>query len=307
MHYYWATATDQDLFTVPDSGAGYVNPSVMSPLDRDIFVRFTRRWMGRLGESAMSFFLNGFSGPPSNEIMAEWSALGPDGVMANELPPPSQRMIGNVPWCAMDGNSWAFAGVTPAAAVTNVERAYTARFGTSTAGARFLNSRNVYVAPDFIETMFQTAQANHPDWDLTAVDPYTFGFLFRQANGGSNTQRASFLDDSLPRKARVGSTVQGIVRLRNDGWDSWSPTSCVLGLVVGKAPEVTPSKAAPGERTEVALPRSVGPGETVEVPVTLTLPSGLTAAPLSYDVSCGGGYFETALNVPYRDGITLTP
>ena len=65
----------------------------------------------------------------------------------------------------------------------------------------------------------------HPERDITVVDPYTFGFLFRQANGGSNASRASWMDDTIPRSATLGESVAAKVTVRNDGWDTWAATS----------------------------------------------------------------------------------
>ena len=153
--------------------------------------------------------------------------------------------------------------------------------------------------------MLEGARAAHPERDYTAVDPYTFGFLFRQAHGGSNTRRASFVDDTIPRVATADDAVQASVRVRNDGWETWGAGSCRIGVVVSVDPEATPAKAAPEARAEAVIAAPVPPGEAVDVPVSLTLPAGSGTFGLAYDVACGDAYFEDALAIPYRDTIVL--
>jgi hypothetical protein len=307
MHYYWATATERDLFTAPDSGAGYVNPSYLPQADRDVYVRYSRAAMGRMGQSAMSLFLNGTAGFPGLDVMAQWSALGADGVSANALPAPGQYLLPNgTPWLEIDGNSWAYAGVSLEGAIGSLNGGYVARYGAGASGPRFLTGRNVYVGVDFVADVLEGARQSHPERDYSPVDPYTLGYLFRQARGGANTHRASWVADTLARTALPGEVLSGTVTVRNDGWDLWLPNACELGVVL-TGDGTTPSLAAEGAVVFAPLPAAAGPGEEVVVPVQGLAAPGAGAASLSYDVRCGGTWFEERLQIPYLDTVAVSP
>ncbi len=306
MHYYFATATATDWFTVSDSGGGYVNPSYLSAADRALFIKSSRRAMSRTGESFMSFFLNGYAASPAPDVEAAWNALGPDGVIANQLSSPDHRMVGNVGWWAVDSNGWSYGGISEGDAAANLDKAYVARYGNAATGVRFLAGRNVYTGPDLASRMVAASRAFHPERDLTAVDPYTFGYLYRQWSGGANTSRASWLDDTLPRAAAPGASLAGSVRVRNDGWETWSASACKLGVVVSGSADATPSSPAGATVATFALPADASPGAAVDVAVTLAVPKNAGKYAISYDMSCGG-WFESALNLEYHDALVVSP
>ncbi len=308
FHYYYATATALDWFTVPDSGGGYVNPSYLSPSDRALFLRTSRRAMGKTGESFLSFFLNGFAASPAADVAQAWNAVGPDGVLANQLSAPDHRMVDNVGWCAVDGNGWSYGGISDGDAIQNLAKAYSDRYGAAGGGAgpRFLAGRNVYTGPSLASTMVAQNRSAHPERDITVVGPYTFGYLFREASGGSNTQRASWIDDTLSRSPKAGAPIKGTVTVRNDGWETWAKDSCSLGLVVSPNRDASPMSPESATVVMAALPKDVAPGASIEVPVTLTAPAQAGSYAIAYDMRCSA-WFEAALNLPYHDDVVTVP
>ena len=62
--------------------------------------------------------------------MQTWNALGPDGILVNQLAAPDHRMVGNVGWLAIDGNSLSYGGISQSGAVANLDAAYTKRYGS---------------------------------------------------------------------------------------------------------------------------------------------------------------------------------
>ncbi len=152
--------------------------------------------------------------------------------------------------------------------------------------------------------MLAGAVAANPDYDLTAVDPYTFGYLLRASLGGTNDHRASWIDDSVPRSLTPGTAVSATVEVRNDGWDDWAAGTCNLGLLVGPAGHATPATVGTTVPS-FSIASDMPPGATSNVPVTFTAPTALGAYNLSYDVECGNGWFETYENIPYNDSLAV--
>ncbi len=322
MAYFYATRGATDYFTCGDSGAGYVNPSSLTPAGAGRYIGFTRRAMGRFGESFLSFFLNGNDGIPDAATMQLWNSVGPDGVMVNwrQLGDPTRRLVGEVPWCELEQN-WSYGGISVAEAADNVGAAYEERYPGADAGSfpRFLYGRSVYTGTDMAAEMMDAGIQTNPERDYRLVDPYTFGYLLRASLGGQNVGRASWLDDSIPRTLAAGQSVGATVTVRNDGWEDWPAGACTLGLVLGRDPMATPDAPNGEQVLRFPLPGAVAPGGTVAIPVSFTAPATVGGAELSYDLDCGDGWFEGSSsvsdgaaqvtvasgNLSYRDGVAI--
>nr|MBP9114227.1 hypothetical protein [Polyangiaceae bacterium] len=304
MAYFYATRSNKDYFTAANSGAGYVNPSFMPLADRATYIKTSRRAMGRFGESFLSFFLNGLAASPGDDVMQQWNAVAIDGAIANQLVTPSRRMVGNVPWVELDTNGWSYGGIEQAVANKNLELAYNARYGAPPPGsaARFLVGRNIYTGPDMASSILAANRTLHPERDYTAVDPYTFGYLFRRLNGGTNTRRASWMSDDLPRALLPGDKRVVNFAVRNDGWDMWSAAACVLGVLFSTDDDVSPKSGAP---LLIPLSKDTAPGEVVKWSAAIDAPTGEGKYTMSYDLRCAGAWFEDANNIVYKDAVEV--
>lgn len=93
------------------------------------------------------------------------------------------------------------------------------------------------------------------------VDHRTFAYLYRQAHGGSNDNRNTFINVDVPIQVRVGEKVLAQLEIRNDGWNDWSDEFTVLAVVESQDMEVGKKR----------LDRTVTPHEIISMELELDL------------------------------------
>ena len=108
------------------------------------------------------------------------------------------------------------------------------------------------------------------------VDPYTFFYLLREHEGGSNQSIAFFREHTVPQQLTTGQAIWCKVRMRNDGWDEWNP----VGTPPNKRYRLAYSwiydspggeKEEPGQTTTY-IEGPVRTGETVDVDLLVMAP-----------------------------------
>lgn len=88
------TRTQNDFFMTGDSGAGYVNPSLLAaprpsglPDAVALWERHNRPWYARFGLSITGFVIDGFAPPMPESVLSAYARFSPDGVVAQKVPP----------------------------------------------------------------------------------------------------------------------------------------------------------------------------------------------------------------------------
>ena len=87
MDYYRKTATENDIFTAGDNGAGYLNPSLLSeprphsdlPSGVDAWRRHNKKWMDKFDLSVIGFVIDGNAPMMNEELWDVYAEISPDG------------------------------------------------------------------------------------------------------------------------------------------------------------------------------------------------------------------------------------
>lgn len=263
MHYAWSLASERDFFTAGDSGAGYVNPTVLLeprpvsglPCAREAWERHCRELYRRYNLRITGFLINGHAGKLTREAEEMTAAFSPDGMA-------TQRA-----W--MDGEGH-LRGNTPVALQmhdlcadipANIE--CMRRFRRE--GLQFLNFRLILLGPSFVRSLMEKAQASFPDRPFAFVDPWTFFYLLRHHLGGENRRRCTFTFDDAAAGFDAGREREVVIGVRNDGWDTWKAGETHLLCGVGRGADWS-------RALRVDLPVDVRPGEGAVLRVRLCPP-----------------------------------
>lgn len=90
-----ATRTANDHFMAGDSGAGYVNPSLLEaprpsglPSAVGIWERHNREWYAKFGLSITGFVIDGYAPPMAQSVIDAYARFSPDGTVAQQLSSP---------------------------------------------------------------------------------------------------------------------------------------------------------------------------------------------------------------------------
>jgi len=267
--YAFRKMSESDYFTGGDSGAGYVNPTMLLeprpisglPSGADAWVEHCRDLYRRFNYRITGFLINGHAGkltPASEEMTALFS---PDGTA-------TQRA-----W--MDGEGHLRSGMPVALQMHDLCPDITASVdcisGYRRAGLQFLDFRMILLGPQFARDFIDGANARRPDAPMELLDPYSFFYLLRHHLGGANERRATFTFDTVGPSAAAGQRELVRIGVRNDGWDTWKAGKAHLLFGVGRSVDW-----ASAERVD--LPHDVAPGQAVVLEWRVTLPE----APGSY-------------------------
>jgi hypothetical protein len=320
--YFAKTHSIRQTFVMPDSGAGYLNPSFLPPAyDEDWIAQTTALqrpfgyrsgWLldGRGGRNVLG---NDASGA---RIRAMYRVLAPDGIYYGDRVEGPRELRDGLALVPLD--SPAIGGGTPPADAT---RALADALRRST--SPFSAFRIVYYnEKELSEGVRGLAAAGTP---ATVLDPGTFLALFRQSQGSGNAFRLSVVAHDVPGTLVAGSRREVTVRVRNDGWDAWlstppaPETDCggsgtmgsgctriAYGLTAGSVRATGPGMPPTVAYDRALLPRAVHPGEEIDVTFTLTAPATTGTHVLQIDgVKELYTFFESAGNVPWQKRIEV--
>lgn len=194
----------------------------------------------------------------------------------------------------------------------------------------FFALRSVFLSPNFLNVIFNGEVPSgksdwgyggkgirnlRPSWNIEIVDPVTFFSLFRLANGEPTIGRFMLTDIKIngvtghPHRVESGRTYTMQVTLRNDGWDTWTPTTYRLKYDIvsgrqtptgkGQDPAYFPYSSA------VDLPSSVAPGATVTLSFPYQIPTATGEYTFQMDMFSGSNAFEKLGNVPWNKLVTV--
>ncbi|MEI6915960.1 MAG: hypothetical protein WCL39_12560, partial [Armatimonadota bacterium] len=276
LHYAFDKASRNDFFTAGDSGAGYVNPTMLIeprpisglPSCEDVWVTHCREFYQRFNYRITGFLINGHAGLLTNESERMTARFSPEGAVTQpHWMKVSQHLTDNMPVAMQLGDlDW--------------DEKQSAEFMAPyrTPGeTQFLNFRTIMRSPGFIQGVSEEAQALRRDAPFAMLDPSSFFSLLRRHLGGEDTRRCTFAFDTLPKSVGAGTLVEGDVGIRNDGWDIWQKGEAQLCVRLSIDDQLV-------ETTLVDLPHCVEPGQGAVVGLSLTAPGMAGSYDLRYEL-----------------------
>jgi hypothetical protein len=317
--YFARTHTPLQTFVMPDSGAGYLNPSFLPPEYVEDWIGQTTALFRPLGYRS-GWHLDGRGGRNilgadalGARIRSIYRVIAPDGVYYADRIEGPRELLDGLPLIPLEGPPIG-GGTTPADA-TRILAEHLRRSPSSFSAFRvvFFNEQELGVA------VRRLAEAGTP---ITPLDPSTFLALYRQSLGEGTAHRLSVVAHDVPASLAPGERREVTIRVRNDGWDAWLSTprapatdcdgSGIFGrgchqlgwaFVEGRVPATglgRPPDAAL-RYARAPFPELVDPGEEVDVRLTLEAPSRPGSYVVQFDgVKEGYAWFETGGNVPWQ-------
>ncbi|GBF72549.1 hypothetical protein PA598K_00806 [Paenibacillus sp. 598K] len=221
LQYLYDTATPGDYLVAGAGAGGYANPDYVK--DVAVWKGWNERLYRSTGYTMSGFVLNGNAGvvtPSSEEVYRYFS---------NDLslfynpnlrsPKPDVRstnmvvMNDNVPIATNDVQA-------QAAHIYNA----TAALPSPGATPNFLYIKPAFTSTEYIHQVMKKIQAEHPEYQYEAVDPYAYASLIRQKVKGNVANDAILLDLQLPEQMIAGEKYTASVTVRNVGSATWTAT-----------------------------------------------------------------------------------
>jgi hypothetical protein len=205
MAWAWEHRTANDFFVAGDSGAGYLNPGLLTPprphsgLDSGMaaWEQHCRRFFERWDISLTGFVIDGFGPGLAPEGLDAYARFSPDGIVAQKIDPLGVHR--NMPFVRMGGDLPADPG----------EAARLLRYATVGPTPRFVVYRSILQTPTWYATVARELKLIAGD-EVRLVDLYTLLWLVREYE----THRAEYPRDEYDRASEV-SVRPG----RSDGLD----------------------------------------------------------------------------------------
>lgn len=175
----FATKTEQDWFIGGDSGAGYLNPNLLTgdrlgsglPDALDLWVAHNEKYYTRFDYSITGFVINGFHGDMPLKVQEAYAKFSRRGVgMQLGF---AQPLVAGTPFVRYardlypDPNHLEGAVVEAMASATGSE-------------PRFLIFRMILQKPGTVAALAERLRADHPERHWEFCDPYTFFDLYKQ-------------------------------------------------------------------------------------------------------------------------------
>jgi len=192
MAYARKHATPQDLFTAGDSGAGYLNPSMLTP-PRDFsgLPSGLKSWtthcitqFDRWDLSLTGFIIDGFTRPMSAEVLDAYAKFSPDGIVGQKVD--RIGMHGNMPIIQMESDlDTPEQGAKQIVSRTRLEL------------PQFFVYRTILWTPTQLKQMMDKVKTDPDGNTVRFVDPYTLMLLAKQFQQG--------LDHG---KSRIGAVAE---------------------------------------------------------------------------------------------------
>ena len=178
----FATKTDQDWFIGGDSGAGYLNPNLLTgdrlgsglPDALDLWVAHNEKYYSRFDYSITGFVINGFHGDMPLKVQEAYAKFSPRGVgMQLGF---AQPLVAGTPFVRHARDLYP----DP----SHLEGAVAEVMASATGSEpQFLIFRMILQKPATVAALAERLKTDHPErhWDF--CDPYTFFDLYTQHAG----------------------------------------------------------------------------------------------------------------------------
>jgi len=183
LDYVRTHQSTNDWFISGDSGAGYLNPGMLTaprldPAVRDGWAAWTRQnqnYFRRYDLSITGFIIDGFAPSMEQRGLDAYATFSPDGLMLSSNDKLVGLHHGTMPFIRhrLDlGGSPAQAGATLAARLAEEKNSFTG-------GAQFLMARTILKSPTWHAETMAAAQAAPEGRQIQFVDAYTFFLLLK--------------------------------------------------------------------------------------------------------------------------------
>ncbi len=176
----YATKSDNDWFIAGDSGAGYLNPNLLTgdrlgsglPDALDLWVKHNRAWYQRFDYSITGFVINGFHGDMPLRVQEAYAKFSPDGVgmqLGFEKP-----LVDGTPFVRHVSD------IYPKRDNLAVTAAEMARFAKPEK-PQFLIYRMILQRPETLKGVYDQLRQDFPGENWEVCDPYTFFDLYKRS------------------------------------------------------------------------------------------------------------------------------
>ena len=275
FNYLFRTSTSNDFFVGSRSGAGRLDPGFLLKGNRrhsgledglDIWVKHNRFWYRKF-DLQITGHVDTALPPLSQEVQAAFFSFSPHGVgTGGEFFEPLSR--GLVPFCRHTADLSGLITPIDDTIKTIAEHAPKEK-------PAFQIYRCYLTTPTSLYVAVRELQRRYPD-QYEVVDPYTFFYLLREHEGGSNNSIAYFRGHTIPQQMTKQEVLWCRVRMRNDGWDVWNPVGIDPSRRYRLAyswiyPSREGKKEIPGRATTY-IPGPVETGDTVDVDLQVEAP-----------------------------------
>jgi hypothetical protein len=230
----YAQAGANDTIIAGDSGAGYLNPTMLTAANRaavsglgdgwPAWSAWNAAWLRQFAQTFSGFVITGDAPQMGATDFAQYAAFAPNGMAVQNFPGTTEHLAGNLPVVGQTD--------IPAGDVAAAAAAIHANVPAPAAASRFHQIRSVLTSPAYLRDVAAAAAAAGP---AVAVGPLALGYLQRVAMGGSNDDRVAYVGDSLPPAAPAGSAVAFAATVRNDGWNALAARNHTLVVTVARA------------------------------------------------------------------------
>jgi hypothetical protein len=296
MDYLYRHKSARDFFFAWDSGAGYINPTQLrgtrSPSGYasgvSIWQRHCREYYRLFDYSITAWLLNGSAGSLSSTDFRNYAPFSGDG-LGGEGSPGSPTLYLNTPALKRyPSDAW------PPPIIDNAT------------GVNFAWYRSIIRWPNELKAL--EADWANSDHNHRFLDCFSFYYLLRHYLGGTNTYRATWVGDTIPRIMAAGQTYPVTVSVRNDGWDTWTAAGgYTLGHAIVAA-GISPATSDYDASAHHPLPSSttVAPGETVMFAFSITALAVNGTYDLYYDmVRENVTWFRQQNNIEWRQSLIV--
>ena len=218
--YLYRTRTPNDFFVSGDSGAGYINPTLLFqprmfsglPSADKLWIERNRFYYNKFNIKHTGFVINGEAGPLTNASDLMYTHFSPMGFT---------RQRG---YTTLDETALIPGTRVPSFSETDLQGSNEVQQVLSfyrPNDVRFVVFRGVLRSASSYADLASQVQQIQPG--MTFVDPYTFALLARihlSKDPSVNNDLVSYVDDNLPQLISQGQTIAANFSIRNEGWNT---------------------------------------------------------------------------------------
>ena len=176
----YRTKSENDWFIGGDSGAGYINPNLLTgerlgsglPDALELWVTHNQNWYTRFDYSITGFVINGFHGDMPLRLQEAYTKFSPDGVgmqLGFE-----EKLVNGTPFLRHSSD------IYPDGRDLSKAAGEMARFARKRK-PQFIIFRWILQSPTTLETVARIMREEHPEQRFEFCDPHTFFDLYRQS------------------------------------------------------------------------------------------------------------------------------
>lgn len=179
--YLYETKTENDFFIAGDSGAGYLNPTLLlpprlhsdNPSGMDAWIEHNQYYYDKFDLGITGFIINGVH-PTPEPVLEAYTKFSQDGVVSNTLDD-TALIFKRTAFKKMNADIAHGDNSVVEAADMILKNAGASRL----AGPKFYAFRTILCTPTFINAVINKVKAESPSIEF--VDPYTYFELMKQA------------------------------------------------------------------------------------------------------------------------------